>query len=84
MLRWFFGLLLVAALAVGGLVYWRTTQFVPDAPPTLTAMDAAPAVTVKPEDAATHLGQAIRFKTVSVQAGQPWDEAPFADRKRVV
>lgn len=81
MLRWFFGLFLVAALSIGGLVYWRTQHFLPDPAPALTAMAGAPAIAVKPEDAAAHLGEAIRFKTVSVQAGQQWDEAPFAAQR---
>ena len=81
MFRWFFGLLLIAVLAGGGVVAWRTHKFVPDAAIALTAMDGAPAVSVNAADAAERLGQAIRFKTVSVQTGQAWDEAPFAAQR---
>ncbi len=77
MIRWILGLLVVGAAAVGGLAAWRTQHFLPDPPVASAALDAAPALAVNASEAAERLGQAIRFQTVSVQAGQPWDEAPF-------
>lgn len=81
MWRWIGGLLLVGALAVGGLVYYRAQQFAPPATAAAAAIAAAPDIGVTPEAAAAHLAEAVRFKTVSVQAGQAWDEAPFAAQR---
>lgn len=80
MFRWIFGFILVAALGVGGLVAWRTSQFTP-APVAARAATSAPDLPIDAAAAAEHLGQAIRFQTISVQEGQPWDAAPFAAQR---
>lgn len=81
MFRWIFGLLVLALAAVGGTVAWRTSQFKP-APVVETASVAnAPELKVDAAAAAAHLGQAIRFETISVQAGQPWNAAPFTAQR---
>lgn len=81
MWRWIAGIVLVAALGVGGLVYYRTKNFSPSPLAEAATAGAPPELTVNVDDAAARLGQAIRFKTISVQAGQPWDAAPFTAQR---
>lgn len=76
MIRWFFGLIFIAALAAAGVVAVRTSEFKP-APVAQTAIAAAPNLDIDVQAAAERLGQAVRFETVSVQAGQAWNAAPF-------
>lgn len=80
MFRWLLGLLLVAALAVGGVVVWRTAQFKPAEVPE-TALGATPQLTIDGAQAAEHLGKAIQFQTVSVQQGETWNSAPFSAQR---
>lgn len=80
MIRWILGLLLAAVLGIGGLVYWRTSQFTA-ATVAATAVAAAPDLKVDASAAAGRLGQAIQFQTISVQAGEPWDATPFTAQR---
>jgi len=70
----------IAALATAGVVAWRTSQFTP-APVPETAAAATPDFPVDAQAAAERLGQAIRFQTVSVQAGETGDPAPFTAQR---
>lgn len=81
MFRWILGLLVLALAAVGGTVAWRTSQFQPGPAPEVAAAAAAAELKVDVDGAAAHLGQAIRFETISVQAGQPWNAAPFTAQR---
>lgn len=80
MIRWFLGLIFVAALAAAGVVAVRTSQFKP-APIPQGAIAAAPDLNVDAQAAAEKLGAAIRFETVSVQPGDPWNAAPFTAQR---
>ncbi|KAF0174254.1 MAG: M20 family peptidase [Hyphomonadaceae bacterium] len=80
MIRWFLGLVFVAALATAGVVALRTFQFTP-APVPHTAIAAAPDLKVDPQAAAERLGEAIRFQTISVQPGETWNAAPFSAQR---
>lgn len=81
MFRWIFGLLVITLAALGGTVAWRTSQFKP-VPLTESASAAgAPELKIDAEAAAARLGQVIRFETISVQDGQPWNAAPFTAQR---
>jgi len=79
-LRWIIGLLLAGLVAIGGVVAWRTSQFVP-APGVEAAAVAAPELTFDADAAAARLGRAIQFETISVQEGQTWNAAPFTAQR---
>jgi carboxypeptidase PM20D1 len=81
MWRWIVGGLLVAMLAAGGLAYQRMQNFGAAALAVPATAAAAPKIAVNVDEAAQRLGKAIEFRTVSVQAGQPWDAAPFAAQR---
>lgn len=81
MLRWIGGLLVVAALAVAAAAAVRTRDFVPAPLADLAAAAPVPDIAINAEEAAARLGQALRFQTISVQQGQPWDSAPFAAQR---
>jgi len=81
MFRWFLGLLVVTLAAVGGTVAWRTSQFKPVPMAQAASATGAPELNVDTEAAAARLGQAIRFQTISVQEGQPWNAAPFTAQR---
>lgn len=82
MWRWIAGVALVAVVGAGAVVYNRAQNFGAAAAAAETAEAAAPpALEFKVDEAAARLGQAIRFKTISVQAGQTWDAAPFAAQR---
>lgn len=81
MFRWIFGLLVIAVAAVGGTVAWRTSQFKPAPLPERVSAAPAPELKVAASEAAAHLGQAIRFETISVQDGQAWNAAPFTAQR---
>ncbi len=80
MIRWFLGLVFVAALGIAGVVALRTSQFAP-APVPQSAVVSAPSLEVDPRAAAARLGEAIQFPTVSVQPGEAWNAAPFSAQR---
>ncbi|MDX2234663.1 MAG: M20 family peptidase [Hyphomonadaceae bacterium] len=81
MLRWIIGLLLLAALAAAGVAALRTRDFTPPPLTQAGAFAAPPTLTVDAAAAAARLGQAIQFRTVSVQDGETQDLAPFAAQR---
>jgi carboxypeptidase PM20D1 len=81
MLRWIGVLLLIAVLGVAGVAAIRTRDFAPQALAQAAVAPAPPSVAFDAAAAAKRLGEAIQFKTVSVQEGQPWDAAPFAAQR---
>ena len=81
MWKWIIAVVIVVVTGLISLVAVRTAGFPVTRPAAATALPE-PGVRVDAAAAAARLAAAIRFRTLSVQAGEPWDRAPFAAQRQ--
>ena len=70
-------ILLVVIAALVAVIAYRTATYTPPTGPLTTTVDLAPVVRIDATDAARHLAEAVRFRTVSHQDAQDNDWAEW-------